>query len=571
MEEELIDRIVHMSERGNASDLSALCRDDPTIVNSVAKSGLTPLMASAWGGKIDNAIYLVEHGAKLDSVSEKGATALHYAVLRGHWQIAKYLLQQGANANQCVNGYPGLTPLCLACQKGFETVVEVLLDAGADMDRESRDGSFPLFSAVRGGSLPVVKILIKRGADLNKRNNGQTARDAALRSGRGDIVGYIDFSPKVPRRVDGKEFVEAVCAQRERKAGDILVDCAKDECDWLELKASFYVSASDPDLEKRETVAEAERMRVSPRALLDQENLGRIAKSIIALHNTRGGVVLVGVSPDAAHRHVPLESNDPDGILERGGLNDYVKRACDRLNKIPIVLSKKKRGAVVSGVSLAEMYVARLLKFKGCNIVALVVAPALGDNIGITKVLDEHPSCVAYRRTSLGDNESRQITTLEEKNEFVAAMYKARANTDLLELMKLHDIDPSGGRYFDLWPGARERFFVGFLRMDGRTSNKEMLKDVFLFALILGAGFAFGEVLRMKVLFPIVQCFGMVLMFAPLVRRTRDLGWPLGMALVPMIMWIVVEACHSVWVGILAAVIGIVLLSVMAVKPGRKN
>ena len=150
-------------------------------------------------------------------------------------------------------------------------------------------------------------------------------------------------------------------------------------------------------------------------------------------------------------------------------------------------------------------------------------------------------------------------------------MYKSRANTDLLEWMESHGIYVGGGRYFDSWPGARKRYFIGFLRMDGRTSNKEMLKDVFLFALILGAGFAFGEVLRMKVLFPIVQCFGMVLMFAPLVRRTRDLGWPLGMALVPMIMWIVAEACHSARVGILAAVAGIVLLSVMAVKPGRKN
>ena len=569
MTEELIGRIIRIARNGSVAELHALCGNDPGLANIASASGLTPLAAAALGGRLENVIWLVEHGARVDQVAAQGATPLHYAVSQGDARVVKCLLQHGANSNRCMDDYPGLTPLCLAGKMGLQEVVEALLDAGADIDRESRDGSFPLVCSVCGGSLAVVKILIKRGADLNKRHGGLTARDMAVRLGHAEMVGYIDFTPKVPGKVDGKEFVEAVCEQRPRNAGDLLIGCAGDECDWLELKASFYVSPSDPDLSKAEVIATAAKEGIPPEEFLNRLNLGRIARAIIALHNTRGGVVLVGVSPDAAHRPIPLGENDPDSLLRTRGLNDYVEHACSRLNKIPFAMSYKKRGAIVQGKMLRELYAARIVRYRGHDVVALIVSPAAGDNVCVTKVLGEQPSFVALRRTPYGDIESKPITNFAEKDAFVAEMHAVRAHTDLLERMKSHGIYVGGGRYYDSWPGARERFFIGFLRMDGKTSNKEMLKDIVLYLLTLFVGFAVSRVLGTRIPYAITQWLGLVLLPAPLIRRARDLGWGWQSVLVLIGMFALAASLFGAVCAL--AVVGGITLFVMAVRPGRGN
>ena len=144
MTEELIGRIIRIARNGSVAELHALCGNDPGLANIASASGLTPLAAAALGGRLENVIWLVEHGARVDQVAAQGATPLHYAVSQGDARVVKCLLQHGANSNRCMDDYPGLTPLCLAGKMGLQEVVEALLDAGADIDRESRDGSFPL-------------------------------------------------------------------------------------------------------------------------------------------------------------------------------------------------------------------------------------------------------------------------------------------------------------------------------------------------------------------------------------------------------------------------------------------
>ena len=126
--------------------------------------------------------------------------------------------------------------------------------------------------------------------------------------------------------MDGYAFVKEVIEFSQEHAVDILMSKAIDECDWLELKASFYVSETDEDFSNEKLLLERPK-GFSCRQWLDELNKGRIVKDIAALYNSRGGVIFIGVSPDRNHELVPMHLNDPDGILRKQGANDYLVSA----------------------------------------------------------------------------------------------------------------------------------------------------------------------------------------------------------------------------------------------------
>ncbi len=64
----------------------------------------------------------------------------------------------------------GWTPLDWASRGGHDTVVQQLLDAGADANAKGEDGWTPLYWASRGGHDTVVQQLLNAGADANVKD-----------------------------------------------------------------------------------------------------------------------------------------------------------------------------------------------------------------------------------------------------------------------------------------------------------------------------------------------------------------------------------------------------------------
>ncbi len=119
------------------------------------------------------------------------ARALFGAAEEGDAAAAARLLAEGARADaRLATG--GETPLMRAAARGHEEVARVLLDAGADVSAQRADGFTPLILAVFFGHEGVVRLLVGRGADAHARTSlGTTASRWAASRGFDEMADLL--------------------------------------------------------------------------------------------------------------------------------------------------------------------------------------------------------------------------------------------------------------------------------------------------------------------------------------------------------------------------------------------
>ena len=78
---------------------------------------------------------MLEKGAAADRARDNGATPLLLACLQGHVDVARLLLEKGADVNRAM---VGTTPLDIAKSKGHEALVALLEE---HMSSKSRDAA----------------------------------------------------------------------------------------------------------------------------------------------------------------------------------------------------------------------------------------------------------------------------------------------------------------------------------------------------------------------------------------------------------------------------------------------
>lgn len=94
-----------------------------------------------------------------------GSTPLHEASARGSVKVMQVLVDHGAEIER--EDSAGQSPLILASALGKEEAVAFLLDKGAHIQAEGPRHHSPLHSATCGGSTSTVRLLLDRGANPN--------------------------------------------------------------------------------------------------------------------------------------------------------------------------------------------------------------------------------------------------------------------------------------------------------------------------------------------------------------------------------------------------------------------
>nr|XP_055038597.1 ankyrin repeat and SAM domain-containing protein 6-like [Misgurnus anguillicaudatus] len=189
--------------------------------------GWTPLMQAARFGHLNVAHILLENGAEINGRNRMGASVLTMAARGGHAHMAKLLLENGAfvddfdhlsaaegstagnNNIRSDNGktFLEITSLLAAAQHGYEAVVRLLLEWGADVNfTQKTTGWSALMLAAAGGRVHVAQQLVERGADADHLNVlGKTAFEVALQLQHKEVKNYLDSITTVRPQPDDEK------------------------------------------------------------------------------------------------------------------------------------------------------------------------------------------------------------------------------------------------------------------------------------------------------------------------------------------------------------------------------
>ena len=208
--------------------------------------GLAPMHLAARQGQLESVKALLEAGA---NVNQRGAgdpvTPLMIATMNGHFDVAKYLVDQGADPNLAQSN--GATPLyaALNCQwsdkalypqpRAYEQqhtsyldLMKTLLEKGADPNARLRrkvwyaqydfdqsgvdeSGATPFFRAAYAADVEGMKLLVEYGADPNIRTMRTPGR---VRTG--DVTREVqDVSPLPPVPPGGPAITALLAASGE--------------------------------------------------------------------------------------------------------------------------------------------------------------------------------------------------------------------------------------------------------------------------------------------------------------------------------------------------------------------
>lgn len=218
--------------------------------------GFTPLLYVAREGCVECAKQLLDAGANIDMADPEEVSPLLLAVLNGHYDLAAYLIQKGANPGKW--DWYGRTPLYAAVDmntipRGGRPdrpsldgttslqIIEQLLAAGANpnaqlklappfrnigndrgLDGTLTIGTTPLLRAAKALDAPAIRLLLAKGANVslsNTRGITPVMAAAGLGSTDADTRGVYTNEDVQQRSIDSLTLLLAAGADINGKDG----------------------------------------------------------------------------------------------------------------------------------------------------------------------------------------------------------------------------------------------------------------------------------------------------------------------------------------------------------------
>jgi ankyrin repeat protein len=204
---------LHWAVRAEDLDTVELLLQAGADEKAANRYGVTPLSLAAENGNAAVLQALLEAGADPHTVSPGGDTVVMTAARSGNANALKVLLAHGATNVDAKEGWLGESALMWAAAENHALVVQMLIEAGADVDARSnptpfprvsppvenlitmtfaRGGWTPIMYAARQGALAAARALADGGADLNAASpDGLTAVTIAIINAHYDTAALL--------------------------------------------------------------------------------------------------------------------------------------------------------------------------------------------------------------------------------------------------------------------------------------------------------------------------------------------------------------------------------------------
>jgi len=144
---------------------------------ATAKAPKISIWRAAQNGNIEAVKQHLSAGTNVDEKNLNDLTPLHYALEKGHKEIAELLVEKGVDVN-AKDSY-GMTPLHYAATWGYKEIAELLIANGGDVNAKDESDFTPLevVEVGREDDSPEDKAVKKEIADLLRKHGGKTAEE----------------------------------------------------------------------------------------------------------------------------------------------------------------------------------------------------------------------------------------------------------------------------------------------------------------------------------------------------------------------------------------------------------
>ncbi|KAF9570345.1 hypothetical protein EC968_001958 [Mortierella alpina] len=189
MDEEALNSLPHttMFEQKSQRLMAACAEGNLELVNRIASkfespeelceaepsTGYTPLMMAARHGHLDVVEALIRLGHDSTEISRDplNNNVLMVTAEHGHLAVFELYANKFPRSVQMSNKL-GWSPLTAAARYGVTSMVEMVLNLGADLNHRDEEGSTALHHAAAYGHLQTITVLIERGSSATIKNNG---------------------------------------------------------------------------------------------------------------------------------------------------------------------------------------------------------------------------------------------------------------------------------------------------------------------------------------------------------------------------------------------------------------
>lgn len=186
----------------------------PTAMRLNMNKNEHPLLMTIDSGNSEAVKNLIKSLDNLDFISSaSGLTPLEFAVSKGRIDIARMLIENGADPEA---GF--IKPLREAIEKEHNNICEYLLEKVNDISLPLEDGATYLMLAAEKGNLDFVSQLIEKGANPKQTDDsGYSAIIYAAIDGQEEVFQYLKPLSDSKHVKQAKEYLKTGKTYRERK------------------------------------------------------------------------------------------------------------------------------------------------------------------------------------------------------------------------------------------------------------------------------------------------------------------------------------------------------------------
>ena len=171
--------------------MAAAWEDQLELVDLLLAAGArTNLGVSAMVGDVEAVLRTLEGGTRVDARYACHVTLLHFAAHNGHTDLARLLLERGANIEAKDLSMIAARPLHWAVHGNHVATAKLLIERGANVNALAADG-YPLQTAAKRGYTEIARMLLENRADPELKGIWETALLQAAQFGRTETVDVL--------------------------------------------------------------------------------------------------------------------------------------------------------------------------------------------------------------------------------------------------------------------------------------------------------------------------------------------------------------------------------------------